>query len=61
MGSYDSYESYFIETEIAPLLNVFRINILDKEDVEDTMFYLNSVDKNGNVVLGDRFESIQQA
>lgn len=39
--SYDSYESYFMETEIAPLPNVFCINILDKEDVEDTRFYLN--------------------
>ncbi|OKO94386.1 hypothetical protein PENSUB_11653 [Penicillium subrubescens] len=59
--SYDSYESYFMETEIAPLLTVFRINILDNEDIEDARFYLNPVDKNGDVVLGDRFENIQQA
>lgn len=59
--SYDSHESYFMETEIASLLSVFRINILNKEDVEDVGFYLNPVDKNGNVVLGDRFENIRQA
>lgn len=58
---YDSYESYFMETEIAPLLSVFRVNILDEEDVDDTRFYLNPVDRNGSVVLGDRFENIQQA
>jgi hypothetical protein len=58
---YDSYESYFMETEIAPLLSVFRINILDKEDLKDTRFYLNPVDRNGEVVLVDQFENLQQA
>jgi hypothetical protein len=58
---YDSFESYFMETEIAPILSVFRINILDKEDARDSGFFLNPVDKNGDVVLGDRFENIQQA
>ncbi|KAJ5358675.1 uncharacterized protein N7496_011088 [Penicillium cataractarum] len=59
--SYDSYESYFMETEIAPLLSVFRTNILEKEDARDNGFFLNPVDQNGIVVLGDRFENIQQA
>lgn len=59
--SYDSHESYFMETEIAPLLSVFRTNILEKEDAKENGFFLNPVDQNGIVVLGDRFENIQQA
>lgn len=30
--NYDSFESYFMETEIAPLLSVFLVNILGEED-----------------------------
>ncbi|CEO58610.1 Putative C6 zinc finger domain-containing protein [Penicillium brasilianum] len=59
--SYDSHESYFMETEIAPLLSVFRTNILEEEDAKEKGFFLNPVDRNGIVVLGDRFDNIQQA
>lgn len=59
--NYESFESYFMETEIAPLLSVFRINILSKKDELGTRFFLNPVDQEGNIVIGDRFDSIQQA
>lgn len=59
--NYDSFESYFMETEIAPLLSVFRVNILGEEDGLGSIIFLNPVDQEGRIVIGDRFESIKQA
>lgn len=59
--NYDSFESYFMETEIAPLLSVFRVNILGEKDGLGSTIFLNPVDQEGRIVIGDRFESIKQA
>ncbi|KAJ5675793.1 hypothetical protein N7462_008690 [Penicillium macrosclerotiorum] len=58
---YDSFESQFMEMQIAPLLSVFRTNILDKDMAKAIKLVLNPVNEQGNVILGDHFSSPQQA
>ncbi|KAJ5793932.1 hypothetical protein N7457_000531 [Penicillium paradoxum] len=56
-----SFESNFMKTKVAPLLNVFRFIILNKDTSRDVTFLLNPINDYGDVSLGEGFDTIQQA
>ncbi|KAJ5832851.1 hypothetical protein N7474_001162 [Penicillium riverlandense] len=58
---YQSFESHFMETEIAPLLSLFNVNVLKFGRRDRARLLLNSVDDIGQVVLADRFETPREA
>ncbi|CAL5870490.1 uncharacterized protein PFLUO_LOCUS4727 [Penicillium psychrofluorescens] len=58
---YQSFESHFMETEIAPLLSLFNINVLKFGRCDRARLLLNSVDDIGQLVMADRFETLREA
>ncbi|CAI7569616.1 unnamed protein product [Penicillium pancosmium] len=58
---YDSHEANFMETEIGPLLSLFNINSFQWDVDTGTTLLLNPVDAEGNVILPEKFESIEEA
>lgn len=54
-------ESHFMESEIGPILCSLRMIVLDRETAKNNQLFMNPVDENGDLMLGDRFDSIQQA
>ncbi|KAJ5979691.1 hypothetical protein N7481_006989 [Penicillium waksmanii] len=58
---YDSHEANFMETEIGPLLSLFNINSFQWDVDMGTTLLLNPVDAEGNVILPESFESIEEA
>lgn len=59
--SYASFEARFMETEIAPLLSVFNINVVPTGLKERTNLIMNPVDDCGRVILADRFDTLYEA
>lgn len=58
---YDSKEANFMETEIGPLLSLFNINSLQWDADTHTTLFLNPVDDEGNIILPEKFYSIEEA
>jgi hypothetical protein len=59
--SYRSFEARFMETEIAPLLSVFNINVVQCRLGERANLIMNPVDSHGRVLLADRFGTLYEA
>ncbi|KAL4743933.1 hypothetical protein BDV11DRAFT_201381 [Aspergillus similis] len=58
--NYQSYEAYFIETELAPILTLFNLNALEFNEFPRSRIILNAVDNRGPRLAG-RFETLQEA
>lgn len=58
---YASFESHFIETELAPILSLFNLNTSEFGPYPRSRVLLNAVDDSGLLVLADRFESLREA
>lgn len=58
---YLSFESHFIETELAPIISLFNINACGFGAGPRDRILLNAVDNSGLVVLADRFETLREA
>ncbi|KAJ5168817.1 uncharacterized protein N7482_004411 [Penicillium canariense] len=58
---YTSFESHFMETEIAPLLSLFNINAVECAGGSRSKFLLNPVDERGVLLLATRFETLAEA
>ncbi|KAL4813576.1 hypothetical protein BDW67DRAFT_104852 [Aspergillus spinulosporus] len=58
--NYQSYEAYFIETELAPILTLFNLNALEFNEFPRSRIILNAVDDRGPC-LADHFETLQEA
>lgn len=58
---YDSHEANFMETEIGPLLSLFNINSFQWDVDTRTTLLLNPVDDEGNIILPEKFDSIEEA
>ncbi|GAD94340.1 predicted protein [Paecilomyces variotii No. 5] len=58
---YASFESHFIETELAPILSLFNLNTAEFGPCSRSRVLLNGVDDNGLLVLAETFESIREA
>lgn len=57
----DSFESDFMETEIAPLLSLFNINSFQWGVGARGTVFLNQIDEKGHIILPDTFESLGEA
>ncbi|KAL4971988.1 hypothetical protein BDW66DRAFT_155114 [Aspergillus desertorum] len=57
---YQSYETYFIETELAPILTLFNLNALEFGDFPRSRIILNAVENWGPRLAG-QFETLQEA
>ncbi|KAJ5984507.1 hypothetical protein N7481_006606 [Penicillium waksmanii] len=53
--------SHFMETEIGPILCSLRTIVLDRETAKNLRLLMNPVNVQGDLTLGDRFDTIQQA
>ncbi|KAL5000109.1 hypothetical protein BDV10DRAFT_193141 [Aspergillus recurvatus] len=58
--NYQSYEAYFLETELAPILTLFNLNALEFGEFPRNRIILNAVDNRGPCLPG-RFETLQEA
>ncbi|KAL1880430.1 hypothetical protein Plec18167_003834 [Paecilomyces lecythidis] len=58
---YVSFESHFIETELAPILSLFNLNTSEFGPCSRSRVLLNGVDESGLLVLAERFESLREA
>ncbi|KAL4984705.1 hypothetical protein BDW68DRAFT_180411 [Aspergillus falconensis] len=58
--NYQSYEAYFIETELAPILTLFNLNALEFGEFPRSRIILNAADNRG-LRLAGQFETLQEA
>ncbi|KAJ6001182.1 hypothetical protein N7481_001591 [Penicillium waksmanii] len=58
---YDSLEANFMETEIGPLLSLFNMNAFQWNLDTCTTLLLNPVDDEGNIILPEKFELVEEA
>ncbi|EIT75473.1 hypothetical protein AO1008_10879 [Aspergillus oryzae 100-8] len=56
---YSSFQSYFVETELAPILSLFNLNSSEFHPGTRRKVLLNPVDT-GLLILTDRFESLRE-
>ena len=59
--SHKSFESHFMETELAPILSLFNLNTCEFGPGQRSRIILNAVDKQGFLVLADKFETLREA
>ncbi|RDW81469.1 uncharacterized protein DSM5745_05026 [Aspergillus mulundensis] len=58
--NYQSYEAYFIETELAPILTLFNLNALEFGSFPRNRIILSAIDSRGPYLAG-QFETLQEA
>lgn len=58
---YSTPESRFMETEIAPILSIFNLRVLECGTKHRVRLILNPVDQSGNLRIANRFESLEEA
>ncbi|KAJ5414568.1 hypothetical protein N7509_001195 [Penicillium cosmopolitanum] len=56
-----SIGSHFMETEIGPILLSLRTIVLDRDTAKNLRLLMNPVNVHGDLTLGDRFDTVQQA
>lgn len=59
--SHKSFESQFMETELAPILSLFNLNTCEFGPGQRSRVILNAVDEHGFLVLADKFEDLREA
>lgn len=59
--SHKSFESQFMETELAPILGLFNLNTCEFGPGQRSRIILNAVDEHGLLVLAERFENLREA
>lgn len=59
--AYKSFESQFMETELAPILSLFNLNTCEFGPGQRSRIILNAVDEQGQLVFADRFEDLREA
>ncbi|KAF5857019.1 hypothetical protein ETB97_006410 [Aspergillus alliaceus] len=57
--AYSSFQSHFVETELAPIISLFNLNTSEYHPGTRRKVLLNPVDT-GMLVLADRFESLRE-
>ncbi|KAG2412776.1 hypothetical protein HFD88_010333 [Aspergillus terreus] len=58
---FSSFESCFIETELAPILSLFNINSSEFNPVPRSRIVLNGVDDRGLVIIASEFQTLREA
>ncbi|KAL4890079.1 hypothetical protein BDV59DRAFT_99353 [Aspergillus ambiguus] len=56
-----SFQSHFIETELAPILSLFNINSSEFNPVPRSRIILNGIDDQGLIVIAPEFQTLREA